>query len=103
MIPSLARKLSTEMLTNRLQRQPFNQTIINELSKRANRVSKCEVEGRKRLEKELEKFSTKLNLGYKNEAYSTELEMLSEHNYTFEELSVSERQIYNNAVKFCRI
>jgi hypothetical protein len=103
MIPSLAKKLSTEMLTNRLQRQPFNQTIINELSKRANRVSKCEIEGRKRIEKELEKFSTKLHLGYKNEAYATEYEMLSEHNYTFEELSISERHIYNNAVKFCRI
>ena len=45
MIPSLAKKLTTEMLTSRLQRQPFNQTIINELSKRANRVSKCEIEG----------------------------------------------------------
>jgi len=103
MIPSLAKKLSTEMLTNRLQRQPFNQTIINELSKRANRVSKCEIEGRKRIEKELEKFSTKLHLGHKNEAYATESEMLKEHNYTFEDLSPSERQIYNNAVKFCRI
>lgn len=103
MIPSLAKKLTTEMLTTRLQRQPFNQTIINELSKRANRVSKCEIEGRKRLEKELEKFSTKLSLGYKNEAYFTEKEMLSEHNYTFEDLSISERQIYNNAVKSCRI
>jgi hypothetical protein len=103
MIPSLAKKLSTEMLTNRLQRQPFNQTIINELSKRANRVSKCEIEGRKRLEKELEKFSTKLHLGHKNEAYDSEENMLKEHNYTFEDLSPSERQIYNNAVKFCRI
>ena len=103
MIVSLARKLSTETLTNRLVKQPFNQTIINELSKRANRVSKCEIEGRKRLEKELEKFSTKLSLGYKNEAYFTEEEMLKEHNYTFEDLSISERQIYNNAVKSCRI
>ena len=103
MIPSLAKELTTEMLTSRLQRQPFNKTIINELSKRANRVSKCEIEGRKRLEKELEKFSTKLSLGYKNEAYFTEEEMLKEHNYTFEDLSISERQIYNNAVKTCRI
>ena len=103
MIVSLARKLSTETLTNRLVKQPFNITIINELSKRANKVSKCEIEGKKRLEKELEKYASKLNLGYKNEAYATEEEMLSEHNYTFEELSISERQIYNNAVKFCRI
>ena len=103
MIVSLARKLSTETLTNRLLKQPFNKTIINELSKRANRVSKCEIEGRKRLEKELEKFSTKLSLGYKNEAYDLEENMLKEHNYTFEDLSISERQIYNNAVKTCRI
>jgi len=103
MIPSLAKKLSTEMLTNRLQRQPFNQTIINELSKRANRVSKCEIEGRKRIEKELEKFSTKLHLGYKNEAYATEDEMFNGFTCTYEDLSPSERQIYNNAVKFCRI
>ena len=103
MIVSLARKLSTETLTNRLVKQPFNKTIINELSKRANRVSKCEIEGRKRLEKELDKFSTKLHLGHKNEAYFTEEEMLKEHNYTFEDLSISERQIYNNAVKTCRI
>jgi hypothetical protein len=103
MIVSLARKLSTETLTNRLVKQPFNQTIINELSKRANRVSKCEIEGRKRIEKELEKFSTKLHLGYKNEAYFTELEMLNGFTCTFEDLSQSERQIYNNAVKFCRI
>ena len=103
MIVSLARKLSTETLTNRLVKQPFNQTIINELSKRANRVSKCEIEGRKRLEKELEKFSTKLSLGHKNEAYDLEENMLKEHNYTFEDLSISERQIYNNAVKTCRI
>lgn len=103
MIVSLARELSTETLTNRLVKQPFNKTIINELSKRANRVSKCEIEGRKRLEKELEKFSTKLSLGYKNEAYDSEENMLKEHNYTFEDLSISERQIYNNAVKICRI
>jgi hypothetical protein len=103
MIVSLARKLSTETLTNRLVKQPFNRTIIDELSKRANRVSKCEIEGRKRLEKELEKFSTKLHLGHKNESYFTEEEMLSEHNYTFEDLSPSERQIYNNAVKSCKI
>ena len=103
MIVSLARKLSTETLTNRLVKQPFNITIINELSKRANKVSKCEIEGKKRLEKELEKYASKLNLGHKNEAYFTEEEMLKEHNYTFEDLSISERQIYNNAVKICRI
>ena len=103
MIVSLARKLSTETLTNRLVKQPFNITIINELSKRANKVSKCEIEGKKRLEKELEKYASKLNLGYKNEAYFTEEEMLKEHNYTFESLSSSEKKIYNGITKSCRI
>ena len=81
----------------------INKTIINELSKRANRVSKCEIDGRKRLEKELEKFSTKLSLGHKNEAYDSEENMLSEHNYTFDDLSSSEKKIYNGITKSCRI
>ena len=96
MIPSLAKELTTEMLTTRLQRQPFNQTIINELSKRANRVSKCEIEGRKRLEKELEKYASKLNLGYKNEAYMTEYEMLRGFTCTYADLSSNEKKIYNS-------
>jgi hypothetical protein len=95
MIISLARKLSTETLTNRLVKQPFNITIINELSKRANKVSKCEIEGKKRLEKELEKYASKLNLGYKNEAYFTEEEMLNGFSCTYEDLSESEKLIYD--------
>jgi hypothetical protein len=54
-----------------------------------------------RLEKE--KFKTKVGLGYKNEAYATEEEMLCTPVYRFEDLSPSEKAIYNNAVKFCRI
>lgn len=100
---SLARKLSTETLTNRLQRQPFNQTIINELSKRANKVHKCQINARILIEKEMIKYQSKLSLGYKNEAYFTEEEMLSEYNYTFESLSSSEKAIYNGMVKSCRI
>jgi len=100
---SLARKLSTETLTNRLHRQPFNKTIINELSKRANKVHKCQINARMILDKELLKFNTKLSLGHKNEAYFTEEEMLSEHNYTFETLSSSEKAIYNGMNKTCRI
>ena len=95
MIVSLARKLSTETLTNRLVKQPFNITIINELSKRANKVSKCEIEGKKRLEKELEKYASKLNLGYKNEAYDSEENMLNGFSCTYEQLSPSEKLIYD--------
>ena len=103
MTSDYARKLSTDTLTNRLHKQPFNVTILNELNKRATKVFKCEIQAKIRLEKELAKRSNRAVIGYKNEAYATEEEMLKEHNYTFEELSVSERQIYNNAVKFCRI
>ena len=100
---NLARKLPTETLTRRLQRQPFNQTIINELSKRANRVHKCQINARILIEKEMLKHNTKLSLGHKNEAYFTESEMLSETFYTFESLSSEEKKIYNGIVKTCRI
>lgn len=53
-----------------------------------------------KLENEREyNISSKAVLGSKTAAYFTEEEMLKEHNYTFEDLSISERQIYNNAVK----
>ena len=42
-------------------------------------------------------------IGFVGKRFVTEEEMLKEHNYTFETLSISERQIYNNAVKSCRI
>jgi len=100
---NLVRKLPTETLTRRLQRQPFNQTIINELSKRANKVHKCQINARMILEKEMIKYQSKLSLGYKNEYYSTEEEMLSEPNYTFESLSSSEKAIWNDRIKTCRI
>jgi len=51
MTSDYARKLATEDLTRRLQRQPFNTTILNELNKRATRVSRCQIEGQKRLDK----------------------------------------------------
>jgi hypothetical protein len=100
---TLARKLPTETLTRRLQRQPFNQTIINELSKRANRVHKCQINARILIEKEMLKHNTKLSLGHKNDAYFTEFEMLSEPIYTFESLSSEEKRIWNNQVKSCKI
>jgi hypothetical protein len=103
MAPDYARKLSTETLTNRLHKQPFNVTILNELNKRATKVFKCEIQAKIRLEKELAKRSNRAVIGCKNEAYATEQEMINGFSCTYEQLSESERQIYNNAVKFCRI
>jgi len=103
MTPDYARKLSTETLTNRLHKQPFNVTILNELNKRATKVFKCEVQAKIRLEKELAKRSNRAVIGCKNEAYDSEENMLRGFCARYEDLSPSERQIYNNAVKTCRI
>jgi hypothetical protein len=95
MTSELARKLSTETLTNRLHKQPFNVTILKELNKRATKVHKCQIDGLKRIELEKFRMQTKVGLGYKNEAYFTELEMLNGFNCTYEDLSPSEKSIYN--------
>lgn len=101
MISSYAKKLSTKALTNRLSRQPFNTIIINELSRRANKVHKCKIEAFKRLERE--RIKTKLSFGYKHEAYFTEKEALATPIYRFDNLSSSEKKIYNGTIKSCRI
>jgi len=95
MTSDYARKLATEDLTRRLQRQPFNTTILNELNKRATRVSKCQIEGQKRLDKEKAKYFSKAIIGYKDAEYATEEEMLNGFTCTFEDLSPSEKSIYN--------
>jgi hypothetical protein len=96
MIVSLARKLSTETLTNRLHKQPFNVTILKELNKRATKVHKCQIEGLKRMELEKLRMQTKVGLGYKNEAYFTEQEMISGFSCAYEDLSLIEKKIYDN-------
>jgi hypothetical protein len=95
MTSDYARKLATEDLTRRLQRQPFNTTILNELNKRATRVSKCQIEGQKRLDKEKAKYFSKAIIGYKDTAYATEQEMLNGFSCTYEDLSPSEKKIYD--------
>jgi hypothetical protein len=55
------------------------------------------------LEREKRLSITPICLGHKNEAYLSEIEMLTEHNYTFESLSSSEKNIYNGMNKTCRI
>jgi len=95
MTSDYARKLATEDLTRRLQRQPFNVTILKELNKRATKVHKCQIEGLKRLELEKLRIQTKVGLGYKNEAYATEQEMINGFSCTYEDLSPSEKSLYD--------
>jgi hypothetical protein len=95
MTSDYARKLSTETLTNRLQKQPFNVTILNELNKRATKVFKCEIQAKIRLEKELAKRSNRAVIGYKNEAYFSEHEMINGFSCTYEDLSESEKSIFD--------
>ena len=96
MTSELARKLSTETLTNRLHKQPFNVTILKELNKRATKVHKCQIEGLKRMELEKLRMQTKVGLGYKNESYFTEDEMLTEFTCSYEDLSPIEKKMYDN-------
>jgi hypothetical protein len=95
MTSDYAKKLATEDLTRRLQRQPFNTTILNELNKRATRISKCQIEGQKRLDKEKAKYFSKAVLGCKDAAYATEDEMLNGFTCCYEDLSPSEKILYN--------
>ena len=95
MTNELARKLSTETLTNRLNKQPFNVTILKELNKRTTKVYKCEIQAKIRLEKELAKRSNRSVIGYKNEAYDSEENMLRGFCVRYEDLSPSEKSIYN--------
>jgi hypothetical protein len=94
MTNELARKLSTETLTNRLHKQPFNVTILNELKKRATKVHKCQIEGLKRMELEKLRMQTKVGLGYKNEAYDSEENMINGFSARYEQLSESEKAIF---------
>jgi hypothetical protein len=103
MTSELARKLSTETLTNRLHKQPFNVTILNELNKRATKVHKCQIEGLKRIELEKVKYFSKAVLGYKDAEYDSEENMLATPVYTFESLSSEEKKIYNGMIKTCKI
>lgn len=95
MTSDYARRLATEDLTRRLQKQPFNTTILNELNKRATRISKCQIEGQKRLDKEKAKYFSKAIIGYKDTEYATEEEMLRGFTCTYADLSPSEKQIYD--------
>ena len=94
MTSDYARKLSTDTLTNRLHKQPFNVTILNELKKRATKVFKCEIQAKIRLEKELSKRSNRAVIGYKNEAYFTEENMINGFSARYEDLSLQEKAIY---------
>lgn len=96
MTQEYARKLATEDLTRRLQKQPFNTTILNELNKRATRISKCQIEGQKRLDKEKAKYFSKAIIGHKDEAYDSEENMLLGFTCTYADLSPIEKKMYEN-------
>ena len=95
MTSDYARKLSTDTLVSRLVKRPFNTTILNELNKRATRISKCQIEGQKRLDKEKAKYFSKAVLGYKDTEYATEDEMLNGFSCTYADLSPSEKSIFD--------
>lgn len=90
-----ARKLSTEALENRLKKTPFNEVISRELNKRASKVFKCEIRAKIRLEKEQEKYFKRAIIGSKNESYATEEEMIDGFKCTYNDLSDSEKKIFN--------
>ena len=96
MTSDYVRKLATEDLTRRLQRQPFNTAILNELNKRATRISKCQIEGQKRLDKEKAKYFSKAVLGSKTAPYFTEEEMINGFSCTYADLSPIEKKMYDN-------
>ena len=95
MTPEYAKKLSTDTLVSRLAKRPFNTTILNELNKRATRISKCQIEGQKRLDKEKAKYFSKAVLGYKDTEYATEEEMINGFSCTYEDLSPIEKRMYH--------
>lgn len=99
-------RFNTQTLLDKLKSYEFDPEnylkIYNILKARQGGAVMCK-SAKMQLERETRLAVNPVHFGHKNEAYFTEEEMLSEHNYTFEELSISERQIYNHAVKFCKI
>lgn len=89
-------KLSTENLTKKLLKSPNDIAILNELNKRAKRVFKCQLRAALYMDKQREKYNSKLMFGHKDEAYFTEEEMLKGFTCDVSELSKSEMLIYNS-------
>jgi G:T-mismatch repair DNA endonuclease (very short patch repair protein) len=88
-------KLSTEKLTEILQKDPLNTEALKVLNKRATTVFKCQLRARLYMEKQVEKNHTKLCFGSKTEAYATEEEILNGFACNVNDLSESEMEIYN--------
>jgi hypothetical protein len=99
-------RFNTQTLTDKLKSYEFDPEnylkIYNILKARQGGAVMCK-SAKMQLEREVRLGINPVHFGHKNEAYDSEKNMLKEHSYTFEDLSPSERQIYNNAVKFCRI
>lgn len=99
-------RYSTERLVQEInlhENNPEIYLVIYYILKARQRPTVMCADAVRQLEREKRLSVTPVHFGHKNESYMTEYEMLSEHNYTFEDLSISELQIYNNAVKTCRI
>ena len=96
MTPEYAKKLSTETLEYRLKNRPYNYVIVRELYNRRTKEFKCQIEAQKILDKERSKFVTKLSLGYKQEAYYSEQEMINGFSCNYNDLSEQEKYIFNN-------
>lgn len=89
-------KLSTENLTKKLLKSPNDINILNELNKRAKRVFKCQLRAQLYMDKQSEKYNSKLMFGHKDESYDTEENMLKRFTCDVSDLSESELVIYNS-------
>ena len=89
-------KLSSERLTEILQKDPLNTEALKVLNKRATTVFKCQLRARLYMEKQVEKNHTKLCFGSKTEAYDSEENMLKGFTCKISDLSESEKLIYDS-------
>jgi len=88
-------KLSTERLTEILQNDPLNTEALKVLNKRATTVFKCQLRARLYMDKISQQYKSQACLGYKDESYATESEMLNGFQCKISDLSESEMEIYN--------
>jgi len=99
-------RYSTERLMEEIKLHESNPeiylVIYYILKGRQRPVDIC-AKAKMQLEREKRLSVIPIHFGHKNEAYFTEQEMVKEHNYTFESLSSSEKQIWNGRIKTCRI
>lgn len=91
----ISNKLSSERLTEIIQKDPFNIEALDILKKRATVTFKCQERAKLHLDKIRQQYKSQACLGYKDEAYATESEMLNGFKCNVNDLSESEMDIYN--------